>query len=116
MVDQCLVCDILMTLVNGHSHDSSSMKKDKLIENADRGLDHDLLQEAVDEVVDMFSFLNEWGEYRDTRIHLDSSTGEIVDYLVEECDETPEWLFPQLGSHVPNETWESHGVNPSRKR
>lgn len=116
MVDQCLICDILMTLVNGHSHDSSSMKKDNLINQADGGRDQNLVQEAVEEVVDEFPFLDEWGSYRDTRIHLDSSTGEIVDYLVEECDEPPEWLFPPLGSHVPNETWKAHGINPNRRR
>lgn len=109
MVDDCLFCDILMTLVSGHSHDKSSMKKSDLLDNADGGLDRDKLETAVDEVVDQCAFLREWGAHRDSRIHLDQSTGKVVDVLVEDCDEHPAWLKPEL-SHVPRETWLNHDV------
>ena len=105
-----------MTIVNGHSHDSSSMHKEDLVRNSDLDLDQDQLEDAVDEVINDFSFLSEWGQHGDTRVHLDASSGEIVNILVGVCDETPEWLYPELGSHVPNSTWRDHGVNPNRRR
>lgn len=100
-----------MTLVNGHSHDSSSMKKSQLVRNADRDVDHDELRNAIDEVVSSLSFLDEWGYSREPRIHLEQSSGRIVDYLVEQWCETPEWLQPQL-HHVPPDKWREHGVRP----
>lgn len=109
MVDDDLEHDILMTIVNNHSHDSSSMLKEDLIDKADGGRDHDSLEEAIDEVIDSMPFLAEWGHHRDERIHLDQSTGEVVDYLVEEHNENPAWLKPEL-SHVPPDTWNDHGV------
>lgn len=116
MVCQEIICEVLMTLVNGHAHDKSSMKKRDLLDNADCGLDKDVLEQKVEEIIEDFSFLSEWGSHRDTKIHIDQSTGKILEILVERCNEEPEWLFPDLGSHVPNATWEKYGVDPNRRR
>ncbi len=85
------------------------MHKEKLVEYVDGGLDHDTLQERIEEVVEKLDFLAEWGSQRETRIHLDQGTGEIVHYLVENCDENPRWIKPEL-HHVPPETWEEYGI------
>jgi len=98
-----------MTLVNDHSHDKSSMDKSKLLDNADGDIDRDRLEEVVDDVISRYAFLSEWGSHRDPRIHLDQSTGEIVDVLVSKCDEEPAWLKPEL-NHIPPDTWEKYGV------
>lgn len=112
MVRQDLVCDILMTVVNNHSHDTSSMKKSDLVDYADGDMDEDVLAEKIEEGVEKFPFLQKWAEHREERIHLVQESGEIVHYLVEECCEEPEWLEPPL-DHVPNEVWHMYGVTPS---
>lgn len=111
MPSKDLTNSILMKLVHGHAHDSSSMFKEDLISDADGGKDYDEIEQAIEEVVKRYDFLEEWGHYQEPRIHLDQSTGEIVDVLVEDFDEVPAWLYPEL-SHVPNQTWEKHGINP----
>lgn len=98
-----------MTIVNGHSHDSSSMRKRDLVDNADGDLDRDRMEGEVGAVVDTLPFLIEWGHHEEPRIHLVQETGDIVDYLVEECAEEPAWLKPEL-HHVPPETWDEHDV------
>ena len=85
------------------------MKKSKLLDNADGDMDQDRIEEAVDKVINQYAFLSEWGPHRDTRIHLDQSTGKIVDILVSKCDQEPAWLKPEL-HHIPPETWENYGV------
>lgn len=87
------------------------MKKSKLLDNADGDLDRDKLEVAVDEVVERFSFVSEWGSQRRSRIHLEQGTGEVVDVLVDLCDEEAAWLKPEL-HHVPPETWRDHDVTP----
>jgi hypothetical protein len=86
-------------------------KNVEIIQNADRDMDHDKLRDAISEVVSDLPFLEEWSVHRETRIHLDQSDGQIVDYLVNCCGETPEWLRPAL-NHVPPEKWREHGVRP----
>lgn len=109
MVNDCLICDILMTLVNDHSHDKSSMEKSTLLDNADGDMDRDRLEDAIDSVVSRYSFLSEWGPHREPRIHLDQGTGDIIDVLVEKCDEEPAWIKPEL-NHIPPSTWEKYDV------
>lgn len=112
MVEQWVYCDVIMTLVNSHSHDDSSMRMDDLLDNADGGMDRNRLQEAVEQIVEDLDFLTEWGHYRNTRVHLRQETGEVVHYLVEDCGENPNWIEPSL-SHVPNDVWDEYGVTPS---
>lgn len=99
-----------MTLVNNHSHDDSSMQKQELIDRTATTKDHDVVEDAIDKLVNELSFLREWGSSNQSRIHLVQKTGEVVDYLVEHCEEDPTWLKPSL-NHVPPEKWEEYGVS-----
>lgn len=87
------------------------MKRDDLINNANGGLDRNQLEDALDSIIENFHFVIEWGGYRETRIHLHQEDGEIVHYLVNECDQNPRWLKPSL-SWVPNDVWLQYDITP----
>lgn len=80
-----------------------------ILKEASNEVDWDTLEEALDEMLDNFDFIEEdsGGVFLSQRDY----GSELVDYYEYECGENPQWFKERL-HHVPNHVWTKRGLGP----